>query len=201
MFANLTLTKILGTAAVAGGLTLTQLGLAGAVAAPSTAEPSVQEYPAGVVTDTDISLESRTLDEGESTTATVTVTSDAGTPQGRVTFKVSGHSKKVVPLVAGEASYETPTDLRAGRTYKVSARYNGGGVYRPSSAAAYITVRGDGEVAGREGEGGAGGDVQRAGALPSVGADSTSTLYALGGLGLLGAGAATLLVHRRRTTV
>ena len=153
------------------------------------------------------------LSPGESNTARATVTAEKGKkPQGTVTFKVAGHPSSTVPLVNGTATYEMPTDLKAGKTYKVTARYNEQGVWKPSSDSAYVTVTDDtvaGEEGSRDGEGGAnrpgtGGDGEiqgvdeSAGALPSVGSEENTLLYTLLGLGLLGAGAATLLMLRRR---
>jgi LPXTG-motif cell wall-anchored protein len=175
------------------GLALAQGSVPAAVASP---------YPPGAVTNAELTLEKNTVRPGEANTAYVRVTSDAGTPRGRVTFKVTGYQPVVVPLVDGEASYEMPRDLEAGKRYKVTARYNGTPVYRPSNDTEWVTVS-DGEVAGEQGEAGrdGGGGVapdQQEGTLPSVGSDSTTQLYALAGLGLLGAGAAALLLHRRR---
>jgi LPXTG-motif cell wall-anchored protein len=201
MFRKQLNTKIAAAIVAVLGLALTQIGASTAVASP---------YPAGAVTNAELTLEKSTVRPGESNTAYVRVTSDAGTPKGRVTFKVTGHQSQVVPLVDGEASYEMPTDLQAGKRYKVTARYNGTPVYRPSNDAEWVTVT-DSGVAGNEGErdrdrdgegagSGNGGGVAgtQEGALPNVGADSTTQLYALVGLGLLGAGAAALLLHRRR---
>jgi LPXTG-motif cell wall-anchored protein len=120
--------------------------------------------------------------------------------------------------VNGQASYDMPTDLEAGETYKVTARYNGRRLYKASQDAEYVTVRND-EVAGsdesRGDNGGSGGDnggsANRSGPsegevmgaegndgmLPSVGSDATTQIAALAGLGLLGAGVALMLYRRR----
>lgn len=179
-------------------------------------------YPASVVTNTELRLEKNRVRPGESNTAWVQVTSDAGTPRGNVTFKVSGHKAKTVRLEGGTASYSMPTDLKAGKTYKVTARYNGKRIWRPSKDTEYVEVRKTSdEVAGAEGGrdnsrdgSGAGtnngsanrsaptqGEVQGAeaeGALPSVGSDASTTLAALLGAGLLVAGGVALVMHRRR---
>jgi LPXTG-motif cell wall-anchored protein len=195
--------KVIATLVAVLGLALAPLGVSTAAASP---------YPAGAVTNTDLTLEKNTVSPGEANTAYVRVTSDAGTPEGRVTFKVTGHQAQTVPLVNGEASYEMPRDLEAGKRYRVTARYNGTPVYRPSNDAEWVKVT-NGQVAGNEGEQhrdrdddgagsgkGNGGGVAgtQEGTLPSVGADSTTQIYALAGLGLLGAGVAALLLHRRR---
>jgi LPXTG-motif cell wall-anchored protein len=207
MFRNQLIAKAIATFAVVGGLALTQLGVApAAVASP---------YPPDAVTTTDLRLEKNRMRAGESNTAYVRVTSGAGTPQGRVTFQVSGYQPVTRPLVNGEASYELPGDLKGGRTYQVTARYNGQPAYKPSRDSERLTVYRDGSVAGEEGERGAGQGANRPGAdggdagpaaqegaqegaLPSVGAEAGTTVYALAALGLLAAGAAALLLHRRR---
>jgi LPXTG-motif cell wall-anchored protein len=173
-----------------------------------------RDYPASVATTTDLTLERSTVQPGQSNTARATVTAEKGEqPRGTVTFKVAGRPSSTVPLLNGTATYEMPTDLKAGRTYKVTARYNGKGVWKPSMDTAYVTVTDDDTVAGeegsRDGEGGANrpgtggdGEVQGVdeseGALPSVGSEENTLLYTLLGLGLLGAGAFTLLMLRRR---
>ena len=212
MFRTLLSTRILATLAVLLGLGFAQLSIPSAVAAP---------YPPRAVTNTDLRLDKNRVNPGESNTARVNVTSDAGTPQGSVTFKVSGHAAESVPLVNGQASYSMPTDLRAGQTYRVTARYNGRRLYKPSQDTEYVTVRSD-EVAGSENSRGAqggdgdndddkGGSANRSGptegqvkgaegnegVLPSTGSDATTQLVALTGLGLLGAGAALMLYRRR----
>jgi LPXTG-motif cell wall-anchored protein len=199
MFSKQLNAKVVAALVAVVGLALAPLG-----ASTATAQP----YPAGAVTNTDLTLEKNTVRPGEANTAHVRVTSDAGTPKGRVTFKVTGHQAQTMPLVNGEASYEMPRDLEAGKRYRVMARYNGSPVYRPSNDAEWVTVT-DSGVAGEEGQqgrdrddagGGNGGDVAgtQEGTLPSVGADSTTQVIALGGLALLAAGAAAMLLHRRR---
>jgi LPXTG-motif cell wall-anchored protein len=189
MFRKQLSAKIAATLVAVLGLTL-----AGVLAPAAVASP----YPAGAVTNAELTLEKNRVSPGEANTAYVRVTSDAGTPKGRVTFKVTGYQAVVVPLVDGEASYEMPRDLEAGKRYKVTARYNGTPVYRPSNDAEWVTVT-DGQVAGEQGQAGRDGGVEtQEGTLPSVGTDSTTQVYALAGLGLLGAGAAALLLHRRR---
>ncbi len=130
------------------------------------------------------------------------------------------------PRPDGTASWDLPTDLQPGATYNVTARYNGAGVYKPSSDTARVTVenkRGNGQVKGSEGSqggnnGGAGGTGENgggkgrtapttgglvgedtSGGLPGVGSDSGTMLYGLGGLVLLGAGGFALALNRRRS--
>jgi sugar lactone lactonase YvrE len=60
-----------------------------------------------------------------SVTVTVTVTSTAGTPQGAVQVKVTGHGTQSAQLVAGAATFSYSNLL--GGTYKVNATYQGYG--------------------------------------------------------------------------
>jgi hypothetical protein len=194
--------------AVGSVLAVTQLSVPGLGAATLVDN----HYQADVVTTTELTLEKYRVNPGESNTAYAEVTAGKKKPQGTVTFKVAGHPASTVPLVDGRASYEMPTDLEAGKRYKVTARYNGKGVWKPSKDTAYVTVTDDtvaGEEGSRDGEGsanrpGTGGDGEiqgvdeSAGALPSVGSEENTLLYTLLGLGLLGAGAVTLLMLRRR---
>ncbi|HEX6246577.1 MAG TPA: Ig-like domain-containing protein [Nocardioidaceae bacterium] len=164
---------------------------------------SASEYPPSVATNTDLRLEKSTVQPGESNTAYVRVTSGAGTPQGTVTFKVAGRPGQTVPLVNGEAVWELPTDLAPGRTYKVTARYNGAGQYRTSLDTAYVTVA-DGDVAGAEGDddGAAARPATVAGdaaGLPNVGADASTTAAAVAGVALVAGGAFSLAMYRRRS--
>lgn len=206
------LTKnIVAMLAVGGVLAVTQLSVPGLTATMPVDNHG--DYPPPIATTTDLTLEKSVVEPGEANTARATVTAEKGEkPQGTVTFKVAGHQPRTVPLVNGTATYQMPTDLKAGRTYKVTARYNGQGVWKPSSDTAYVTVSDDsvaGEEGSRDGEGsanrpgtGGNGEVQgvdeSAGALPSVGSEENTLLYTLLGLGLLGAGAVTLLMLRRR---
>lgn len=187
-------------------------------AAASNAAP----YPPGITTTTNIVLSSATVQPGESTTARVSVSASAGQPQGTVTFRVAGRQPETLPLVNGEASWQTPTDLAAGRTYRVTARYNGttgggtamgaesGGVasvislvssssragYKPSSDTAYLTVAA-GDVESSEGdEAMAASAGDSTSGLPSVGQDSTTQVAAVAGAAMLAVGG--FLLYRRR---
>lgn len=227
MFSKLIIKNVVGALAVGGVLAVSQFASPAVV----TSSPAIAEraYPASVVTNTDLTLDRTTVRPGQRNTARVTVSSDDGTPQGTVTFRVSGHDPQTVTLVNGKASYDMPTDLKAGRTYTVTATYNGNKVYKKSSDSENVTVeeKGKDEVKGREGErerdgngngsagsgsgdsgssGEAGDEVKgveaerdASGDLPATGSDENTQLYALGGLALLLAGGASLLIWRRRT--
>lgn len=224
MFRNTILKPLLSAIAVGGVLAVAQVSGPGLVTA-SPAITTVADYPAGVVTNTDLQLDKSRVAAGESNTARVTVSSGAGAPKGTVTFKVGGHQKTVVLSSSGTASYTMPIDLQAGRTYKVTASFNGGGAWRPSSDSAYVTVAGkrggksnskgahaaggsssNGSGSAGHGKGRAapttgGGTVagEQTGGLPLVGSDASTTIYGLGGLVLLGAGGFVLVMHRRRS--
>ena len=210
--------KRLASALVAAGVfAIAQFGAPGlATAAP---------YPPSVVTSTDLTLQHDTVQEGQSNKAYAKVSSGSGTPTGTVTFTVAGHQSTVALKPNGTATFNMPTDLAPGKTYKVAAHYNGDGVYKESSDTAYVTVekkRGNGQVKGSEGSqsgnnGGAGGTGENgggkgrtapttgivgedtSGGLPGVGSDSGTMLYGLGGLVLLGAGGFALALNRRRS--
>lgn len=211
--------KRLASALVAAGVfAIAQFG------APSLA--TAAPYPPSVVTSTELTLDKTTVNQGESNTAHVKVSSGAGTPTGTVTFKVAGRQATVTLGPDGTASWDLPTDLPPGATYNVTARYNGAGVYKPSSDSARVTVenkRGNGQVKGSEGSqggnnGGAGGTGENgggkgrtapttgglvgedtSGGLPGVGSDAGTMLYGLGGLVLLVAGGFALALNRRRS--
>lgn len=86
-----------------------------------SANPVVDSRPATTTTISPIS----TLTYPGSVTITVTVTSAAGTPQGTVQLKVSGHGTQSAQLVAGTATFSYSNLL--GGTYKVNATYEGYG--------------------------------------------------------------------------
>ena len=163
-------------------------------------------YAASVVTSTQLTLDRTRVQVGQSNTAHATVSAGSGTPTGTVTFRVAGHAA-TVELSGTSASYSMPTDLRAGRTYEVTARYNGAKCFRPSSDTASVAVESQAVAPspGPGGPGGGGGPVPPAAApmvgahLPSVGSDEGLLLYGAGGLVLLGAGGIVLGRHRRRS--
>ena len=100
--------------------------LSNAANAPSVAlglasNPVVDSRPATTTTISPISA----LTYPGSVTITVTVASTAGTPQGTVELKVSGHGTQSAQLVAGAATFSY-TNLLGG-TYKVNATYEGYG--------------------------------------------------------------------------
>lgn len=219
MFTKLLPSKAFAALLVGGTLAATQLvGPTSTV----TASPELERvaYPAKVSTTTDLRLDRRVVRRGQRNVARVRVSAETGTPQGTVTIKVAGR-QYVERLRDGRASHALPRYLRANRTYRVVAVYNGNKLFKKSSDEAYFTVkkRGGGQVAGVEGsrgdndENGAanGGSDNGAGAnraatvagvatgLGDTGAESNTELYALAGLGLLGAGGAAIAVNRRRS--
>jgi len=204
MFRNL-LTKRIATAVAVGAvLALTQLSAPGVV----TTSPAIEltaacSYAARTTTSTDLTLDKSFVEAGESNSASVTVSSDAGTPQGTVTFRIPGHLNETVTLASGQASQALPTDLRAGRTYQVRARYNGDNTgpdcYRKSGDSTHFRVEGNGGgISGEEGSGGPGQPGTGAGVLGDTGAAENTELYGLLGLGLVGLGGLGLVINRRR---
>lgn len=181
-------------------------------------------YPPSIATSTDLDLADATVQPGETTTATVTVTAGSGQPQGTVTFRVSGRQGQTMPLVDGEASWETPADLAPGRTYKITARYNGTGGsqamgaetdgvasmialvssdaeagFRPSQDVAYLTVAA-GDVTGGDDNVAAAAAGDNAG-LPSVGQSASTQIAMFAGVGLVAAGLFSLALYRRRVSL
>jgi hypothetical protein len=212
MLKNFVLKNVAAVMAAGGVLALTQI--AGPALVSSAPSFTKSAYPASVVTKTDLRLDRNRVRPGQKNTARITVTADKGTPKGTVTLTVQGRSPRTKALVNGRVSFAMPRHLKAGRTYRVTARYNGKRIWKPSRDTAFVTVkkRGGGQVLGEEGSRNGGGSANRGaptdggavagseaqGGLPGVGADSTTQLYALGGLGLLAAGAFSLLMYRRR---
>lgn len=222
MFKNLIVKNFVATLAVGGLLALAQLAGPGLV----TTSPSIEQtaYPPRAETSTNLRLDRNTMREGQKNVARVRVRGDKGVPQGTVTFRVAGHSR-TMRLIDGRANWQLPK-LKGGHTYTVSARYNGTPkVWKPSRDAEKLTVfkkqgkkKNNDQVLGEEAErdnddngsagSGSGGDsgevagsqAERAatGDLPDTGSDENTTLYALGGLALVIAGAASLLLWRRR---
>lgn len=187
-------------------------------------------YAADVITATDLTLDRTSIAPGETTTARVTVTSGAGVPPGTVTFQVTGHAASTVGLSAGAASYTIPSDLVAGTYTVTASYPGAPCYLPSSDSASLQVIApaapppAPGPVAPPPAQPPApqppepapteavpppeippaGGVAPRPaptqGLLPSVGADSSVTWYGLAGLGLLGAGGISLLVHRRRRT-
>ena len=186
-------------------------------------EESTCGYAAEIVTATDLTLDRSSISPGQTTTARVTVTSGVGVPPGDVSFQVTGRAASAAALTAGAAAYAIPADLAVG-SYTVTATYVPPVCWLPSSDSASLQVVAPGvappspettppTVAPEEQEAeepeilGVGGGAPPApparpapiaGFLPSTGADATLTWFGLAGLGLLGAGGATLLTRRLR---
>ncbi|HEX6877952.1 MAG TPA: Ig-like domain repeat protein [Nocardioidaceae bacterium] len=201
MLRSLITGRIFAALLVGGLLALAQLSGPATV----TSAPAIEsvDYPAGPVTTTEMWLDHPTVRAGEANSAHVKVTSNTGTPQGFVNFRVGRYSKRV-PLVNGQADFAIPTNLEPG-TYKVTARYNGK-LYQSSGDTEYLTVT-NGEVAGSSANrpGAAAADASgdlpadASGDLPATGSDGNSVLFGLIGLGLVGLGAFNLIGHRRRS--
>jgi LPXTG-motif cell wall-anchored protein len=210
MFRNVLTSRLVAALAAGGVLAIAQLSGPATVASVPALE-QVADYPESVETTTDVRVDHPMMRPGQTNHARATVSSDNGTPKGTVTFKVSGHAPKVVTLRNGHASYTLPSDLAAGKTYTVTARYNGKGQYKPSSDETQVTVvkggSGGSGGGGDEGDngangGGTGGSGGGAGApgsgdLPATGSDSNSVVFTLVGMGLLGLGAFSLIGRRR----
>ena len=203
MLRSLITGRIFAALLVGGLLALAQLSGPATV----TSAPAIEsvDYPAGPVTTTEMWLDHPTVRAGEANSAHVKVTSNTGTPQGFVNFRVGRYSKRV-PLVNGQADFAIPTNLQPG-TYKVTARYNGK-LYQSSGDTEYLTVTND-EVAGSSSSANrpgaaaadASGDLpaDASGDLPATGSDGNTVLFGLIGLGLVGLGAFNLIGHRRRS--
>jgi sugar lactone lactonase YvrE len=93
------------------------------VALGLSANPVVDSRPATTTTISPIT----TLTYPGSVTVTVKVASAAGTPQGTVQLKVTGHGVQSATLVAGAATFSYSNLL--GGTYKVNATYEGYGTF------------------------------------------------------------------------
>lgn len=103
------------------------------------------KYPAKIATSTSVSVEKSMQRYGESNSATATVSSGVGTPEGWVRFSTSGWSDWE-RLSGGSASTSLPK-LRAGKTYRISAKFypscRGNDYrYQKSSGSAYVSVYG-----------------------------------------------------------
>lgn len=98
------------------------------VALGLSANPVVDSRPATTTTISPVT----TLTYPGSVTITVTVASAAGTPQGTVQLKFTGHGSQTAQLVDGSATFSFAGLL--GGTYKVNATYEGYGTLGDDSA-------------------------------------------------------------------
>jgi LPXTG-motif cell wall-anchored protein len=194
---------------------------AGQLVAPSGAAAAPDDYAPRVVTRTDLDIAKALVRRGTNDSASVRVTSGAGTPKGQVTIRVAGVDSWTVTLRNGRARHSLPTNLQPG-TYQVTARYHGtSGTtavrtaraaaatgYQPSSDSGHYTVKPrNWKVLGEDAS--AGNGANRPGAvlgsnggtgLGSTGADGSSELLGLLGLGMVAAGGVVLVTRRRRVT-
>jgi alpha-galactosidase len=90
------------------------------------------------------SKKSQVIDKPHPAKITATVKLDAGTPAGRVIFRVDGKIVKTVTVTAGKATYQLSKQLRVGR-HNVTAEFvptDSAGVLKSTSRPITITVRG-----------------------------------------------------------
>lgn len=88
-----------------------------------------------------VSLPDYTFEYGQTVAVTATVTGNAGTPTGKITFSSTGLSiaGDTVALTAGAAAKSYTTDFNVG-SYDMTAAYGGDGTYAAKSDSATITV-------------------------------------------------------------
>lgn len=130
--------RLVATVASLGTLLgLTVVALVPSAAQAATCQP---KYPASVATRTSVNLVRNIGEYGDSNTATVRVSSDAGVPDGRVNLRIAGDSFSL-NLNNGVARRSVPDDLDARRTYTVTATYLGEGCYAGSSDSTSYTVQ------------------------------------------------------------
>jgi hypothetical protein len=132
--------RIIATVAALG----TVLGLALVAFIPSAAQAATcnPSYPASVATTTSVNLVRNVGEYGDSNTATVRVSSDAGVPDGTVNLRISdGGGFYRLNLNGGVARRSLPDDLDARNTYTVTATYLGEGCYAGSSDSTNYTVQ------------------------------------------------------------
>ena len=180
---------------------LAALGLAAAgtflVAAPAQAlvDPTACGYAVASQTDTVVTTSPAEVNVGDTFTATATVTSDGQPVTGGDVRFTYGDKQKTATVSGGEASVEfTADESGAG----VTADYLGLCVldqvaFAPSQGAQILGVE---ALAPPKNNGG-----PTIGGLADTGLDPATQLIALTGAGLLTAGAATLVIRRRRVTI
>ncbi|HET7735993.1 MAG TPA: Ig-like domain-containing protein [Nocardioidaceae bacterium] len=132
--------KILGRSV--GGTAIAGLVLTAApvtVAAPQIVQVACP-YPATIASSTNLTLSRYVAQFGAVTSATITVSSGAGTPGGQVRLVVNGKSKGLKTLSAGTATYQLPRRLAARKTHTVKAEYVGSCVHQPSASTKSYSV-------------------------------------------------------------
>jgi LPXTG-motif cell wall-anchored protein len=176
-----------------------------ALATPADAAPGTDcpAYANPITAEISVSISPSDLSPGDSFTASATVTSssaDVPVAGGSVVFRYAGQSASVPVGASGTAS--TTFTAEKG-TLDVTASYSGrclagSGAVRASAHTVPV-------VAGVDTSAGGGGgtanrppaEVAGVGGLASTGFDSRTELLGLLGLGLVGAGAVTMVVRRR----
>lgn len=116
------------------------------ILAPLPAHADDDDYPASVVTRTEVRAKSP-VKFGASSTAKVTVRSDAGGPTGSVAFSLDSKVFATERLDArSSAQVEVPAALLTPGTHEVRASYlpTAGSRWQPSSRTDEIVVRGSG---------------------------------------------------------
>jgi hypothetical protein len=151
LFKNVLLRSLAGATAVGSALAVSLV----AGPAATTASPEIRNvacaYPASVSTTTKVALERPVAIYGVSTSATATVSTDAGAgaPMGRVRFYLKNSDGSLrntwtESLSGGQATITLPRRLPSNRTYVVRARFlpeHCSTFKRSLSDAAYYIVR------------------------------------------------------------
>lgn len=114
------------------------------VPAVTTIAPQVENmacnYPNSIVTNTDIVAPTVVRDH-TANNAVVNVDAGGMKPNGRLRFKVQGRKPTWVQIRDGEpASFSFGGAFKAGRTYKLRAKFHGACRYRNSSDQMIVTV-------------------------------------------------------------
>lgn len=181
---------------------LAALGLAAGasflVASPAQAldDPTACGYAVASQTDTVVTTSPATVNVGDVFTATATVTSDGKVVTGGQVQFTYGDKQKVGTIQGGSASVEfTADDSGEG----ITADYLGLCVldqvaFAPSQGAQILGVE---ALAPPKSNG----NPPTIGGLADTGLNPATQLVALTGAGLLTAGAATLVIRRRRVTI
>lgn len=109
---------------VGAGLVVAPMSVVGPQLSLVACENPGGQYPRGINSQTDMRLDDSVGRYGDSNRATATVTSNQGTPEGRVAFIVNGieFDRRAVGS-DGRASVTLPRGLRGGDTHTLRARF------------------------------------------------------------------------------